>query len=323
MKLTDGTCTLDGNYAMNWTLNCYEAAIGNTNLCPLALPADFVASVSYGLKSENFCATTTVDVGIVGNLRAYQDNSYTTLRTAYIVNRLGYFLVKVNSDLNTPKNASGFPDPDLYVVGGTGTVITFSKVTLVTVTVRTTTGDTTPVRLYENSAPEVFAAGSDLLTNCVQITQYLNGTVLPQNQVGFSFNFTRKLASQLVKNSNLSFIISAEVQVTYSNLSKKRFGLEAFADGTDSNNYESQNDVQDDGTGPTDTATVTDSGSASSSTSTSSSTNSSSGSNSTGSNSTGSSSTVSTSSTQGSSTGTSNSVALVASFLLVLIALMF
>jgi len=279
-------------------------------------------------NQKNFCATTTVDVGIVGNLRAYQDNSYTVLRTAYIVNRLGYFLVAVNSDLNTPKNASGFPDPDLYVVGGAGTVISFSAVTLVTVTVRTTTGDTTPVRLYENSAPEVFAAGSDLLTNCAQITQYLNGTLLPQNQVGFSFNFTRKLASQLVKNSNLSFIISAEVQVTYSNLSRKRFGLDALATpGTDSNNYESQNTVQDDGTGPTDTATVTDSGSSASSSTTNSSTSGTSNSSSsvTGSSSTtqSTSSSTTSSSTTSSSTGSSNAVALVVSFLLMLVTLMF
>jgi len=300
LKLTDGTCTLDGNYAMNWTLNCYEAAIGSSSLCPLSTPADFIAAVSYSLKSENFCATTTVDVGIVGNLRAYQDDSYTVIRTAYVVNRNGYFLVKVNSDLNTPKNASGFPDPDLYVVGGTGTVITFSKVTLVTVSVRTTTGDTTPVRLYANSLPAVFDAGKDLLTNCAQITQYANGTALPVNSVGFSFNFSRKLASSLARNSQLSFVISAEVQVTYSNLSKKRFGLEILAGGSDTNNYEAQNDVSDDGTGPTDTATVTDTGSATSGTTTS---------------------TGATSSKT--STGTSNSVALVASFLLMLITLMF
>jgi len=297
LKLTEGTCTLDGTYALNWTLNCYEAAIGSSALCPLSKAEDFIAAVTYKLKSENFCATLTIDVGLVGNLRSYENDTFGDVRTAFIVGRKGYFLVKVNSELNTPKNSSNGADADLYVVGGLGTVVTFSKITLVTVTVRTTTG--TPVRLYENKAPAVFEASKDLNTSCGAVTKYLNGNNLPENQVGFQFTFTRKLASTLLRNQKVDFVISAEVQVTYSNTgAKKRFNMEALATtGEDNGDFTGVSTLDDNGEGPTEVVTDTTATTATTATT--------------------------TSATSTGKTDTSNSVVLVASFLVMILTLLF
>jgi len=252
LTLTAQTCTLDGTYSLNWTMGCGSDVTAAN--CPLSKPADFIASIQFGLTSENFCAAITVDVGVVGNIRSYNDSTFDTLpsQTAFIVNRLGYFLVKLNSDLNTPKDSSGNASPDLYQIGGSGTVLTFASVTLYQVTVTPSVGN--PVRIFDNGTAVVFAAGTDPSTNCVAISKYSNGTSLPVNEVGFSFNFSRTLASSLTKNGQTSFTVTAEVIGNYANANGKKRGIETST-GADSSSYTTTSTLNDDGTGPTATGT--------------------------------------------------------------------
>jgi fibro-slime domain-containing protein len=246
MTLIEGTCTLDGDYMNNYTLECGN----NVSNCPLSGNKSEPAAFSYRLRSENFCAAITVDVGISGNMKSYEDDSFESKpsKKGFIVNKRGYFLVKVNSDINSPS------DPDGYDPNGNGTVVKISKVDIITVTVMLLpSGD--PIRIYANRQPVDFVGSglTDYKTDC-KLEQGSNGT-LQENQVAFSFLLSRELAFTLNKGGKISFQVVADCEVTYQqNSTKKRMVL---ASGVDSNSFTGEVDVNDDGNGPTDTTDTT------------------------------------------------------------------
>jgi len=87
---------------------------------------------------------------------------------------------------------------------------------------------------------------TDYQTLC-QVESKRNGINLQENQIGFSFVFSR-LVAPVKKNEKVVFTIAARVQVSYSNDTKKRFIL--ASSGENPQTYEVKNDVQDDGNGP-------------------------------------------------------------------------
>jgi len=254
LSLIEGTCDLDGIYINNYSLEC-GAGVTNCPFTSKSEPASFV----YRLRSENFCAAVSIDVGITGNMRAYEDIHFDEkpVLKGVLVNRRAYFLVKVNSDLNLPKGGGGITDPDLYMPGGIGTVVEFAKVDLLRVTIMLLpTGD--PLRIWEDKQPVDFLASGliDYKTDVKLELKRSNGTDLKENEVGFSFILSRELAFTLPKNGKIAFNIVADVEVAYQQGTKKRFALAAEFDQTSFN----QNvDVSDDGNGPIDTTLQTQS----------------------------------------------------------------
>jgi fibro-slime domain-containing protein len=283
MQLTPETCTLNGNYRMDWTTACGAGLDSVT--CPLNT-GDLPTNVQFTLQSENFCAEVTVDVGLVGTLTSYLDNTFTTKKNAFIVGRTAYFLVDVNSDINP----SGAYNPATAVV-------TFTRTQLVSVTVKQVSSATI-YRLYENYLTANFTGTSygDLQTQCTSIT------VAATNQVGFSFVFSTQLAAGLDKNGQQSFTVSATFQVTYNNANGKRGLLASSGDNSDTST--TQFDV--DPTPPTDSTAATSTGATST------------GATSTGATSTG----ATTTQQQSTSTSTSNTYVIVASCSFFLISLL-
>jgi len=162
LTLTENTCTLDGNYKLTYTKACSPS---QTN-CPLQ-EADKPAFVAYSLISENFCAEVTVEVGLTGSVGVFEDAGYSKTRTAFIVGARAYFLVKVESELNTPSKPN---------------TIAFSNTELVTVTVRKE-GEKTPIRLIEKKKVVVFAADEDPKAD-IKVDDRSDG-----KEVGFNFVF--------------------------------------------------------------------------------------------------------------------------------------
>jgi len=250
LHLTDGTCTLDGNYQLAFVLGCGEDVAASN--CPLNA-SDTSASVSYSLQSENFCAEVSVDVGILGNVRSYENTTLdgSPAKNSFIVGRRVYYLVKVNSDINVPS------DPDQYNPTATGTVMTFASVQVVNVKIKPQDVTLQPVIIFQNGSAVNFTAlgQTDYGTLCqTQTTKNINGvdTPLQGNQIALSFIFTRAIAYNLAQNSQVSYTVVIDVQVTYTNATKKRFSLQTT--GTDSGeSFETDNDVVDNGSGPTDT----------------------------------------------------------------------
>jgi hypothetical protein len=199
LRLNEEACTLDGTYRLNWTKACSSSATG-TN-CPL-ISSDEPTGVEYTLRSENFCAEISVEVGLTGSRTSFEDAAFAVARTAFIRGRRAYFLVKVASELTT---------------------VSLGNVQLVTVSVRP--DGSSPVRLVENKVVASFDASSDPQAQA----QIHNSTA---GQVGFSFVFSDKLTALLQASSKQEFTIGAEVQVTYAQ-TKKRFNLEILADGNE------------------------------------------------------------------------------------------
>jgi len=126
----------------------------------------------------------------------------------------------------------------------------FQKVEVVHVTIKRN-NTLEPVRIYRNRAAVNFAAEgmTDFKTDC-----QIHTAGLQENQIGFSFNFSRILTSNLQRNNKVVYTVVVDVQVTYQNQTKKRFSLQT--DGNDPQTYESSTEVTDDGAGATDTNTV-------------------------------------------------------------------
>jgi len=245
ITLSPETCTLDGVYSYNFTLGCGEDSISNCSL-DLDDPTEYKASVQFTLKSENFCAEILVDVGISGNVKSYEDQTFTAaqVKTSFIVNRRVYYLAQVNSDLNTPS------DPDNY--NHATAEVQFDFVEVLNVAVKFTNG--TLLYVYENKVAVNYAAKgqADFKTLCQVHTDKLPGNVaLGHNQVGFSFVLTRELAAP-PKNQKTTIRVIADLRVTYLNTSKKRQATES-----DQSAFVLDNDVEDDGNGPVDTTLTT------------------------------------------------------------------
>jgi hypothetical protein len=204
LTLTENTCTLDGDYKLTYTKIC---APSQNNNCPLQ-DKDRAAFIAYSLQSENFCAEISVEVGLTGSIGVFEDAGYTKPRTAFIVGTRAYFLVKVESELNTPSKQ----------------IIQFSNTELVTVMVRKE-GEKIPIRLIEKKLTVVFSDPDTDPKADIKVDDIVDG-----KQVGFNFVFSKSLSSLLKANSKTSFTVGAEVQVTYVNQQKRRFAHEVLAD---------------------------------------------------------------------------------------------
>jgi hypothetical protein len=306
MYLTEGTCTLDGTYVDNFTAVC-----GNITNCPNTNYQE-AHGFAYTLKSENFCAEITVDVGIVGNIRSYDNATFDAYppKNGFTVEKRAFYLVKVNSDLNTPKNLDQTPSADLYVVGGVGTVVAFSSVRVKQVTLKLLPS-LSSIRIFSNFLPvDFFAAGypADYKTDCKQVTAFENGTILPQNMIGFSFLFSREIATanNLVKNGKVSFIVIADIRANYADSTNKKRMMLA-TNGEDGNSFSGTFEVNDDGADTTGSTTTTTTGGST-----------------TGGSTTGVTTTTTTSggSSSGAATSTSNAFTFFASIIMIVVALL-
>jgi len=224
MKLTPETCTLDGEYTMNWTRSCIPSLS-----CPSNNATNFAKFI---LTSEDFCAEIEVEVGLSGTLISYEDSNFQKARTQWTVGSTVYFKVNVNSDLN--------PNPYSEATA----VIKFLKTKLITVHIRNNLNSSIPLRLFEFGNPASFDPSVDPKVNIKEISQTAG------NEVGFSFQFTNELYQQLTTN-NQPYTVGAEVQVTYDNKNvKKRALLQNQGDGSELIRYSSEVTI---GTGRDDT----------------------------------------------------------------------
>jgi len=207
-------------------------------LIALTKKGEKISKVDYKLRSEDFCAEIGVDVGIFGYLMCFIDTYYKDHRDIFIVGQKAYFLVKINSDLN-PRKCSCNSDADIY--DESKALIKFSSVTLVTVSVRfESTGKV--IRLWEEGKISLEDSGTGIKLE----TTSGDGTSFSKNQVAFSFTFTQKLFSSLKQQGKEKVTISAEVEVHYSDQSKKRMTYDILADSTDKNTFDVSPEVRDD-----------------------------------------------------------------------------
>jgi len=207
MKLTPETCTLDGEYRMNWTRSCIPSLS-----CPSSSTS---SSARFILTSEDFCAEIEVEVGLTGSILSYEDSNFQKPRTQWATGNTLYFKVNVNSDLN--------PNPYNEATA----VIKLIKTKLITVHIRNNLDTSIPIRLYEFGNPASFDPSTDPKVNIKEITQSAG------NEVGFSFDFTNELYQQLTSN-NQPYVVGVEVQVTYDNTKVKKRGiLQSQGDGTE------------------------------------------------------------------------------------------
>jgi hypothetical protein len=221
MKLTPDTCTLDGEYRMNWTRNCRDS---------LSCNANGQSSATFVLTSEDFCAEIEVEVGLTGSVESYEDGNFQRQRTQWVVGSMLYFKVKVNSEIN--------PNP----YSESTAVIKFLSTKLTTVHIRNSLDTSIPIRLFEFGNPAIFDPTVDPKVNIKEINQ------TARNEVGFSFVFTNELYQQLTTNQ--PYVVGVEVQVTYDNTQVKKRGiLQDLGDGVEHKRYSSNFTVGGNGTG--------------------------------------------------------------------------
>jgi fibro-slime domain-containing protein len=224
------TCTLDGSYRMNWTVACPTGVN-----CPVDATNN-ATGIDFTLQSENFCAEVTVEVGLTGDLKSYDDATFAKERTAFVVGQTSFYLVSVNSELNKGTDETKW-------------VIKFSKTTLVKVTVRKTT-DTIPIFIFNGEKPVTFAGTTDepdIKTDC----KSLDGKAT--SKVGFSFVLSKELAATLQQNSKLTFVVGATVRVDYA---QSKRGI--MADGAEAKTYDTPVDATPDPNPSSGTATKTE-----------------------------------------------------------------
>jgi len=237
LHLSENTCRLDGEYAMNFSLACGEDVPQNE--CPIK--EDKYCRIEYKLRSEDFCAEMMVDVGVYGYMNCYANVDFVEHSEICIVENNRYFIIKVNSDLNPKHGAVGALGADYYDENSNETIITFSEVKLLTVTVRI--GDKI-FKIFENGNP----CKDDYDTGIKLEKSKLDGSIIAKNQVAFSFTFARRLVSILKQNSKLELTVGAEVEVIYSDMTRKRVTLEQQVDKS---TFSTTQQVQDNGQGLT------------------------------------------------------------------------
>jgi hypothetical protein len=228
ITLTENTCTLDGDYELQFIRTCDPAQLSDSD-CAL-VGRDNNVPVGYSLRSENFCAEITVEVSLSGKVQVFSDAGYQNPKTAYIVGDRAYFLVTVTSDLN-----DGYSGPN--------PPITFSKTEIKTVTIKkqSVLAAEVPIRLIERFITVNFGlpADQDYNPEAAIVVDPRSG-----NTVGFNFVFSRKLCNLLAANSFTKFTVGAEVKVTYGNL-KKRGNLEILVTGEESATYSAEPELND------------------------------------------------------------------------------
>jgi hypothetical protein len=237
LSLNNETCTLDGDYRLNFTLGCGE----DVKDCPLSAK-DRQSFVDYKLKSEDFCSEISIDSGLVGIIKIYDSSSFTDENRLFLVDSTAYFLVRINSDLNPGSN------PDKYNENDDSLSIKFTSIKLVALYFRASTNNT-PNRIYP------VEQGDNLDTRVQEITTK-DGQALNKNELAFQLYFSQKLASDLKKNSKIDFTISAEIEVTFfderdtnSTETSKRFVLDGSSEKTslDTKATLDNSDREDDG----------------------------------------------------------------------------
>jgi hypothetical protein len=186
LHLSNGTCTLDGQYRMNFTKTCSDASN-----CPLS-DTEKTAAVDFNLVSENFCAEISVEIGLYGSIKIYDDSNFQNARSSFIVGTRAYFLITINSDAN----ANPYDDNTAS--------IKFSDTILITVTIRVE-GYNDIVRIFESGHVSSDDYGSGI--------QSIDRSEV--NMVGFSFMFTLRLIEALNCTGKVKVTIGAEVQVNY------------------------------------------------------------------------------------------------------------
>jgi len=219
LSLTTGTCSLDGTYALNFTVGC-GVDVQPSN-CPLSKPSDFIASVVYTLTSENFCAEVDIDVGITGEIYSYLDANFVAHQSSFILDRTAYYLIIVNSDLNGGDNE---------------TVVTFTGIDITNIALQFSNG--TLVRVWQNGN-STNLGGSD----CQLISSYENGTALPGDEMGFSLVFTDSLV-YIPASQEISVNVVVDIQVNYNG-------------GSPSQNYEQSKRASSEGKDPNTVAITT------------------------------------------------------------------
>jgi hypothetical protein len=212
LHLSNDTCNLDGDYAMTFSLKCADGIADNE--CPLDSSASGNETViNYKLRSEDFCAEVSVDVGIYGYMLCFLDDSFEMHSGIFTVGQRAFFLIKINSDLN-PRNSSGELDADFY--DESTAVIKFSKLSFSTITVRLeSTGEV--IRLLEKSEP----LSNDFGASFKIETQYGNGSSFDSNAAAFSLILTRELL-KLDQNGRAKVTIGAEIEASFDDTTSKR-----------------------------------------------------------------------------------------------------
>jgi hypothetical protein len=134
--VTGSACTLNGNYALSWTLTCQQT--GGVNPAQCAIQAGATATASLVVVSEDFCATISTVTPLSGSLAAFGDGAHSIPKTQYLVGQTLFFRATVISTnvtltgttINSVKlTSAGQPDVLLYsglVLGADGTDASFS-----------------------------------------------------------------------------------------------------------------------------------------------------------------------------------------------------
>jgi len=213
LNLANGTCDLDGSYAMNFTQICRS---GN-NQCPLS-ESEKDAIIDFTLTSENFCATISIDIGLTGTIKSYSDSTFQTEKTSFVLGQKACYLITINSDSNSspynPKTAS----------------ILLSSTQLTSVTVRVNSNID---RLFSSSN-----SSNDFGTN-FQTIQQSQG-----NSVGFCFTYSVTLINNLNCTGTVTVTIGAEVSVEYTSSSNSNGKRDVLASsGSDTSAQSTDNSL--------------------------------------------------------------------------------
>jgi len=222
---------------MNFTLGCGEDIAENE--CPEE-SNETQSKIDFKLRSEDFCAEMSIDVGIFGDIICFADANFQKNRELFVIGQKAYFLITVNSDLN-PRNNEGELDPNNY--NEDDATIVFTSIDLVCVTIRM--GEEI-IRLWEDGKP----CPEDLDTGIT-----LEKQDLKSNQIAFSFTFTNILLTSLKPNGKLKVSVGAEVEVKYSdegsNNSTRRMMLDSSSDRS---TFSTEQGIDRDGDGKADSA---------------------------------------------------------------------
>jgi len=194
LHLLQSTCTLTGVYSLNYSLTC--AAGASNEKCPLT-QKDKKVSIVYSLTSEDFCAEIEVDIGLTATIKSFEDDKLTIPRTSFTVDKKGYFLTTVVSEVSSVKFSS----------------IVVSKVQFV---LKSDGAPAAGIQIYNNGPTK------DCVDNKCDITII---TREKTDEAGFGFVVTKTLidlageasagSSKLKQNSKITYSLNVFLKVFY------------------------------------------------------------------------------------------------------------
>jgi hypothetical protein len=91
----DGACSFSGEYRFQFKFKC-NPTITRDEICPLG-DGDKLVNVVLDVNSEDFCSSLKVNVDIQGSIKAYQDDSYSTLKSIFHEKEISFFKVESKS----------------------------------------------------------------------------------------------------------------------------------------------------------------------------------------------------------------------------------